>query len=77
MYVCMYVCMYVILNKLTFLWTKSKTLAYFSARFQDISNFFLVDTLQKVDNTHRAIFFYNFCISSVEFSQKLSYFVAG
>ena len=54
-----------------------KKLTLFSARIQHISRcYFLVDTTWRVDNIFWAIRFayFNFCISSVHFSQKIELF---
>ena len=50
-----------------------KTLAYFSARFQDIRRCFLADIPQKVDNIHLAICFVCLTFLSFIFSQKSAF----
>ena len=50
-----------------------KTLAYFSARFQDIRCCFLADIPQKVDNIHLAICFVCLTFLSFIFSQKSAF----
>ena len=65
-----------VLNRLTFWQTSFKTLAYSSARFQDIKRCFLLqwDTPLKVDKIHQTTCLAYSCISFIQFKSEVQLF---